>query len=145
MTAFNNGGGDLVATHLPAAILEELKKIEHYEGENNINFLTTLSSNYQSNSRSVSFSGTMEYEESNDGDGGKITPKDYIGVPFNPGTDGDLTATTHPGALYQLLNLAISAQAAAGVNAITVFSQNNITKVLSYTGSISIEGVLDPV
>lgn len=151
MTTFANGDGTLKQSTKMGALLELCQL--HNQEESNQSVASRL--NMTSTDEGV-FNVTMlnPITKTRSGEGVLYVPEDYLpGFVFDPGIGGDLTATTLPGALVQLVEIISSTDGGSDritANSInTAGSQNislniNTTTVLNTTtGVLEITAVDD--
>ena len=140
MAAFNPGtGGTLLSTSLEAAIVELAEASQGLDDAlvtptNNIGIV------YDSDASIATIGLALPVTISTSGGQLSYTATDFLsGSVFAPGTGGDLSATTYPGALLELATLLQSAEAgdADADNNVNITVDSD-AGVATFTGSIPI-------
>lgn len=126
MSTFNNGGGSLKSTNKPAAFLE----IAHLTNEaeraaSTVDVtLDNVTVTYDTGARTTSVAATLPVGSAINSSGQiVVSATNYLGgSAFNPGTSGELKATTYPAAFLELAQLLATAE-----QAISPTPVNNVT------------------
>ena len=138
MSTFNNGGGDLVSTNMPAALLELFQKTQSAEIAANID---NIQITYDSDALTATAAAALPCTFAADGTTGKVvvTASNYInGDTFAPGAGGDLVSTYKASALLELIQKVQTAEAGNGIDNVQItFDEDAGTASLSAALPIS--------
>ena len=133
MSTFNNGGGTLKSITKPAALLE----IAHLTNEAERSASTVdvtldnVTINDDTGARTVTIAATLPVGSTTNASGQiVVSATNYLGgSPFNPGTGGEIKASSFPASLLEMAQfLAVSEQA------VTPVAPNNITISIDLEG-----------